>query len=208
MIAGNKTGSPTRMAWRSIEEQADVRGQLRQLRRYEPGKERWRRWRAPAAGTHPVGQFFPRLHYRVSRCKPTATWRRCARSRAQDAAELARPHGRGRSSGRSTSPTMAATPCWCSKLPTTATSAPIAVIKGPQHATSRIPPASSWTKKQRDCGGQYGQPLGYGYPLDCERRRGAAARDPRRARRTAALQIGNPGAVAYDTKRDEILVPN
>jgi hypothetical protein len=23
-----------------------------------------------------------------------------------------------------------------------------------------------------------------------------------------ALQIGNPGAVAYDTKRDEILVPN
>ena len=24
----------------------------------------------------------------------------------------------------------------------------------------------------------------------------------------AALQIGNPGAVAYDTKRDEILVPN
>jgi hypothetical protein len=25
---------------------------------------------------------------------------------------------------------------------------------------------------------------------------------------TPALQIGNPGAVAYDTKRDEILVPN
>jgi hypothetical protein len=23
-----------------------------------------------------------------------------------------------------------------------------------------------------------------------------------------ALQIGNPGAVAYDTKRDDILVPN
>ena len=27
-------------------------------------------------------------------------------------------------------------------------------------------------------------------------------------RGTPALQIGNPGAVAYDTKRDEILVPN
>jgi DNA-binding beta-propeller fold protein YncE len=25
---------------------------------------------------------------------------------------------------------------------------------------------------------------------------------------TPALQIGNPGAVSYDTKRDEILVPN
>ena len=25
---------------------------------------------------------------------------------------------------------------------------------------------------------------------------------------TPALQIGNPGAVAYDSKRDEILVPN
>ncbi|HSU87198.1 MAG TPA: hypothetical protein VLL56_00090, partial [Terriglobia bacterium] len=25
---------------------------------------------------------------------------------------------------------------------------------------------------------------------------------------TPALQIGNPGAVAYDTKRDQILVPN
>ena len=25
---------------------------------------------------------------------------------------------------------------------------------------------------------------------------------------TPALQIGNPGAVAYDSKRDELLVPN
>jgi len=25
---------------------------------------------------------------------------------------------------------------------------------------------------------------------------------------TPSLQIGNPGAVTYDTKRDEILVPN
>ncbi len=36
---------------------------------------------------------------------------------------------------------------------------------------------------------------------------------PKRVIRSApadqpALQIGNPGAVAYDTKRDEILVPN
>ena len=98
-------------------------------------------------------------------------------------------------------------PSWCSRT-ASGDAAPIRVIKGPRSATQKPHRRFPGCTHHQDGGGEHGQPSGRGF-----RARRKETRPPLRTIRSApegqpALDIGNPGAVGYDTMRDQILVPN
>ena len=87
--------------------------------------------------------------------------------------------------------------------------APKRVLKGPKTKLANPTAVALDIKNDELWVANFGGHSATAYPIDRGGRRRAAAHDPQRHRVTApSLMIGNPGALTYDSKREEILVPN
>ena len=97
---------------------------------------------------------------------------------------------------------------WCSALSDEGNVAPSRVIQGPKTGIQNPTSVALDQKNGEVWVANMGNHTATVYPLTADGDvaptrtiRGGAVEDP-------TLMIGNPGAVGYDTKREEILVPN
>ena len=86
--------------------------------------------------------------------------------------------------------------------------APKRVLKGRKTKLANPTGVALDLEERRAVGREFRRPLGDRVPDRRAGRHGAAAHHPERAESAPSLMIGNPGALTYDSKREEILVPN